>query len=138
MENLRLATAFGRYGATTADNLRGLSAIAADGSLVLACPAAALSRPGPGALRYENRISESKSRQSEVALLRTNLEATMSAGGVVRLIVVTPSSGSTPRVIHTRTDLVGKLLEFDGDRHVVDFSRPVEPEPEVVPKRRKR
>jgi hypothetical protein len=41
------------------------------------------------------------------------------------------------RIIHVRSDLVGKVVEFDGDSFVVDFTR-IAPAAEEPKARRKR
>ena len=57
MENLSLEVAYGRYGAQIANKQRSLSALAADGSLVLTCKSEQFSRPGAGILRYSAQLS---------------------------------------------------------------------------------
>jgi hypothetical protein len=37
------------------------------------------------------------------------------------------TTGKVTRTIHVRVDLIGKLVEFDGERFIVDFTRKVEP-----------
>jgi hypothetical protein len=47
----------------------------------------------------------------------------------VRMIVITEKPDAADKVtreIHVRTDLVGKVVEFDGERFVIDFVREAE------------
>jgi hypothetical protein len=47
------------------------------------------------------------------------------------MIVITQkpeaATGKVTREIHVRVDLIGKLIEFDGEKFVIDFVRSVEP-----------
>lgn len=140
METMTLANAFAKFGGKAASRLHGLSAIAADGSLILACSAAGFVRPKRGVLRYEDRLL----RENETAigtqaqLLGQHLTLARDGELPIRMIVTTEKStaaGKTSRSTHVRTDLVGKVMEFDGDHFVVDFTRAEEPH--VPPARRK-
>jgi len=51
-----LIDAFAQFGAKPKYRLRGRSAIADDGALVLSCSAPHFRRPGPGVLRYEDLL----------------------------------------------------------------------------------
>ena len=137
VENLSLMTAYARYGAQGSSKLRSLSAVASDGSLVLTCPSDRFSRPGTGILRYSAVLSQEKAPTARLAELKSQLESAQNAGTDVRLVVVTPSKGRVSRTIHVRSDLIGKVVEFDGDGYVVDFTRPVAPAEEPVKKRRR-
>ena len=55
--NLTLMDAFGRFGAKPASRLGSLSAMAADGAMVLNCLPAHFGHPARGVLRYEARLS---------------------------------------------------------------------------------
>ena len=52
-----LIDAFAQFGAKPKSRLRGRSAIAEDGALVLSCSTPHFRRPGPGVLRYEDVLS---------------------------------------------------------------------------------
>ncbi|MEO6078374.1 MAG: hypothetical protein ABIQ86_01155 [Steroidobacteraceae bacterium] len=138
MENLSLEVAFARYGAQAINKQRSLSALATDGSLVLSCESLHFSRPGIGILRYSRRLSELADTKARVTDLRTQLTAALDAGTTVRPVVITAPKGLAKRVIHVRSDLEGRVVEFDGDSFSVDFTRPVAPPDEPKPKRRKR
>ncbi|MEO8307507.1 MAG: hypothetical protein ABI616_05655 [Pseudomonadota bacterium] len=126
MENLSLEVAYGRYGAQITNKQRSLSAIAADGSLVLTCLSEKFSRPGAGILRYSGQLSQ-EGTSTRVAELAGHLKTARDADASVRAVVITPPRGIVRRVIHVRTDLVGKVVDFDGDAFVVDFTRPAPP-----------
>jgi hypothetical protein len=126
MENLSLEVAYGRYGAQITNKQRSLSAMAADGSLVLTCLSERFSRPGAGILRYSGQLSQ-EGTSTRVAELGAHVLSARDSGASVRAVVITPPRGIVRRVIHVRTDLVGKVIDFDGDSFVVDFTRPAPP-----------
>jgi hypothetical protein len=138
MENLSLEVAFARYGAQAINKQRSLSALATDGSLVLSCESLHFTRPGIGILRYTRRLSELGGAKARITELRTQLLAAMDAGTNVHPVVITAPKGLAKRIIHVRSDLEGRVVEFDGDNFSVDFTRPLPPQEEPKPKRRKR
>jgi len=138
MENLSLETAYARYGAQVSSKQRCLSAIAADGSLVLSCPADRFSRPGVGVRRYSARLSLEIAAQTRVAVLRDQVQKASTEGIQVRPVFITAPKGHLGRIIHVRSDLVGKVVDYDGDSFVVDFRRPPPPPVVETKKRRKR
>jgi hypothetical protein len=136
MENLSLEVAYGRYGAQITNKQRSLSAMAADGSLVLTCQSEKFSRPGAGILRYSGQLSQ-EGTSTRVAELGEHVQSARDSGASVRAVVITPPRGIVRRVIHVRTDLVGKVVDFDGDAFVVDFTRPAPPMVESRPRRKR-
>ena len=133
MASLSLVDAFAQFGAKPLHRLRGLSAIAEDGALVLSCAAARFQRPGRGVLRYEDTLSRDPADQRGTALLGEHLTAANEGQAPVRMVVISAApAGKTGRTIHVRSDLVGKITKFDGDHFIVDFSYP---ETRPVPKR---
>jgi len=136
MENLSLEVAYGRYGAQITNKQRSLSAMAADGSLVLTCLSERFSRPGAGILRYSSQLSQ-EGASTRVAELGEHVQSARDSGATVRAVVITPPRGIVRRVIHVRTDLVGKIVDFDGDAFVVDFTRPAPPMVESRPRRKR-
>jgi hypothetical protein len=136
MENLSLEVAYGRYGAQITNKQRSLSAMAADGSLVLTCQSERFSRPGAGILRYSGQLSQ-EGTSTRVAELGAHLQSARDADASVRAVVITPPRGIVRRVIHVRTDLVGKVIDFDGDAFVIDFTRPAPPMVESRPRRKR-
>ena len=137
MENLSLEVAYGRYGAQITNKQRSLSAVAADGSLVITCLSERFSRPGAGILRYSAQLSQEPGLSSRVSELAAQVKSAQDSGSDVRAVVITPPRGMVRRVIHVRKDLIGKIVEFDGDTFVVDFTRPAPPMVEARPRRKR-
>ncbi len=137
--NLSLRDAFARFGAKPKNRLQGLSAMAADGALVLNCSYAYFRHPTRGVLRYEDRLSRQTSGASEAELLGRHLTLAQTGALPVRMVVSSreadKSAGATPGC-HVRLDLVGKVAEFDGDHFVVDFTRPDTFRPDAPARRR--
>jgi hypothetical protein len=123
---MNLSEAFALYGAEVPRRASRLSAIAADGALIVGCSARRFSRPAAGVMRYENVLSGDGGGTAEALLqLKQHLELAHKESRPVRLVIITEAaSGATPsRTVHVRRDLVGSVLEFDGDRYVIDFVR---------------
>jgi hypothetical protein len=123
---LSLIDAFGRFGAKPASRMRGLSAIAADGAVVLNCSGPCFGHPARGVLRYEDRLSRDAEDVKGTELLGQHLALARDGELPIRLVVKTPvAAGSNKRGthFHVRRDLVGKLVKFDGDHFIVDFTR---------------
>jgi hypothetical protein len=124
--NLSLRDAFARFGAKPSNRVRGLSALAADGALVLNCSLAYFGHPSRGVLRYEDKLSRQSPGGSDTELLGQHL--TLAAAGAlpVRMVVSSradDSHGSASPSCHVRPDLIGRVAEFDGDHFIVDFTR---------------
>jgi hypothetical protein len=131
MVNLKLAEAFARYGATPASRLHSMSAIASDGAMVLGCSSARFLHAAPGVLRYEDALSSDPSRATEAAALGEHLTKARGENLPVRMIVIVDKAlpeGGTTREIHTRADLIGKVLKFDGHHYIVEFVRSGSPQ----------
>ncbi len=138
--NLSLIDAFGRFGAKPDSRLGSLSAIAADGAMVLSCWPANFGHPAPGVLRYETKLSTAQAKSKVITTLGEHLTRARDAGLPVRMVVSFPESEKAdtgPRGHHVRPDLIGKVTEFDGDRFVVDFTRPQPLQPAIKAGRRK-
>jgi len=134
-----LSTAYASFGAKAVNGLRSLSAMAADGALVLTCEYPYFVRSVPGILRYQDSVSRSGDDHRGTRALREHLALARSSECAVRMVVVSPArSGRMARAVHVRNDLTGRVTDFDGDHFVVDFSRPAPPEPESATKRRAR
>ena len=139
MMNLTLIDAFGRFGAKPASRLGSLSAMAADGAMVLNCSPAHFGHPARGVLRYESRISAAQAESKVVTSLSEHLTRARDGALPVRMIVTSPEreSGGRTGGHHVRPDLIGKVVEFDGDHFVVDFTRPEAARPVLTAGRRK-
>lgn len=124
--NLTLIDAFRRFGAKPESRLSSLSAMAADGAMVLNCLPAHFDHPARGVLRYETSLSAADADSKVVTALREHLTRARDACLPVRMIVTFPDGERTGKggSYHVRPDLTGRLVEFDGDRFVIDFTRP--------------
>lgn len=124
--NLSLSDAFARFGAKPSNRLRGLSAMAADGALVLNCFLAYFGHPARGVLRYEDRLSRQSPGGSDTELLGRHLTLAYEGALPVRMVVssrAVEGTGSSTSACHVRPDLIGKVAAFDGDHFIVDFTR---------------
>ena len=138
--NLSLVDAFGRFGAKPANRLRGQSAIAADGALVLSCSHSRFGHPAQGVLRYEGKLTKEGEEASANDLLGQHLTLARDGDLPVRMVVMTSlvdaSTSKVSRSFHVRPDLIGKLVSFDGDSYTVDFTRVSEDGVPAAPARR--
>jgi hypothetical protein len=124
--NLSLSDAFARFGAKPSNRLRGLSAMATDGALVLNCSKEQFGHPSRGVLRYEDKLSRQPTTARDTELLGRHLTLARDGALPVRMVVCSQAdnkSGGRSSSWHIRTDLIGKVAEFDGDHFVVDFVR---------------
>jgi len=125
--NLSLVDAFGRFGAKPANRLRGQSAIASDGALVLSCSHSKFGHPSQGVLRYEGKVTKEGEEANANDLLGQHLTLARDGDLPVRMVVMTSlvdaSTSKVSRSFHVRPDLIGKLVSFDGDNYTVDFTR---------------
>lgn len=119
-----LINAFSQFGARPTNRLRSRSAIADDGALVLSCSSPNFRHPRPGVLRYEEALSREAIDRSSVALLGEHLTLARDGNLPVRMIVIAEAGEGKPRYrIVARPDVIGRLVEFDGNRFIVDFTR---------------
>jgi hypothetical protein len=122
--SISLVDAFGKFGAKPGNRVRGLSAIAADGAMVLNCSKAYFGHPSRGVLRYEDRLSREPPDSKETELLGQHLTLARDGALPVRMVVtsVAGDEGGS-RSFHVRSDLIGKVVKFDGDHFIIDFTR---------------
>ena len=136
--NLSLIDAFAKFGAKPGNRVRGLSAMAADGALVLNCSKAHFGHPSQGVLRYEDRLSREPADTRESELLNQHLTLARDGALPVRMIVTSIAAGDRgTRSFHVRSDLIGKVVKFDGDHFIIDFTRREELRDTAVSGRRK-
>jgi hypothetical protein len=122
--NLSLVDAFAKFGAKLGNRQRGLSAIAADGAMVLNCSPTCFGHPSQGVLRYEDRLSRDATAKKELDLLGQHLTLARDGALPVRMVVITMvDEKSRSRGFHVRSDLVGSVVKFDGDHFIIDFTR---------------
>ena len=137
--NLSLVEAFKKFGSKPSNRVRALSAMAADGAMVLNCSPEYFGHPEQGVLRYEDRLSREVIGTKCTALLGQHLTLARDAALPVRMVVTSVAS-QNPRNAgcHVRLDLVGKVVEFDGDHFIVDFTRREESGQVTAPVRRQK
>ncbi|HUI59452.1 MAG TPA: hypothetical protein VLX90_04480 [Steroidobacteraceae bacterium] len=122
--NLSLIDAFARFGAKPGNRVRSLSAMAADGAMVLNCSTDRFAHPAQGVLRYEDRLSREPAASRENELLSQHLALARDGALPVRMIVTAlPVGDRGNRSCHVRSDLIGKVVKFDGDHYIIDFTR---------------
>jgi hypothetical protein len=122
--NLSLVEAFGKFGSKPSNRLHGLSAMAADGALVLNCSPEYFGHPEQGVLRYEDRLSREAASSKCTELLSQHLTLARDAALPVRMIVKSVVRENRRHMgCHVRVDLIGKVVKFDGDHFIVDFTR---------------
>lgn len=133
MSNLGIVDAFRRYGAKQANPQWAVTVIAEDGSLVISCWQHLFRRPSRDVMRYEDRLSTFGHNVAGCNLAREHLVLALRDSLPVRVVIATSSdpaavdagrSGSDQaNEFHVREDLLGRVVEFDGDRFVIDFRR---------------
>ena len=124
--NLNLTEAFGRFGARPSTRPGSTSAMAADGAIVLACSYSFFGHSAAGLLRYEDKLSRDDFASRDTELLARHLTLARDGALPIRMVVVTSTNQKNARVsrsFHVRPDLVGKVVEFDGDHFIIDFAR---------------
>lgn len=137
--NLTLRDAFARFGAKLGNRLRGLSAMAGDGALVLNCAHTNFGHPSRGVLRYEDRLSRQSLGSADAELLGQHLALAQVGARPVRMVVCAradENNGGASSSCHVRPDLIGKVAAFDGDHFIVDFTRTQVIHPTVSGRRR--
>jgi hypothetical protein len=136
--NLSLTDAFGKFGAKPPNRVRGLSAIAADGAVVLNCSPALFGHPSQGVLRYEDRLSRESVGSRDNGLLAQHLTLARDGALPIRMVITSPAGDKKDGGrCHIRADLIGKVVQFDGDHFIVDFTR-LKDKDEVAAGRRRR
>jgi hypothetical protein len=122
--NLSLVDAFGKFGAKPGNRVHSLSAMAVDGALVLNCSKSYFAHPSRGVLRYEDRLSREPADSKQSELLSQHLTLARDGALPVRMVVTSIAGDERgSRSFHVRSDLIGKLVKFDGDHFIIDFTR---------------
>jgi hypothetical protein len=137
--NLSLFDAFGKFGAKPSSRFGSLSAIAADGAMVINCRQANFSHPAPGVLRYETRLSSEQAAAGVLKSLGEHLGRAREGELPVRMVVTFAQRQKTAKTggYYVRADLIGKVADFDGDHFAIDFTRLQEPVAQSAARRRK-
>ncbi len=78
-------------------------------------------------LRYEDKLSREAEDAKGTQLLGQHLAMARDGELPIRMIVTSVPDSATSkagRTFHVRPDLIGKVVSFDGDHFIVDFTRP--------------
>lgn len=133
MDSLSLTEAFIRYGASIANPRWAVSAEARDGAIVACCWSDSL-RSENGRLIYADRLSRwGYTNTAARNLLRKHLALAAGQGRLIRLVIADAEDTGTIEIgkgisllnrrFSIRPDLVGRVVEFDGDRFVLEFEQ---------------
>jgi hypothetical protein len=104
---------------------------------VLNCSTVYFGHPARGVLRYEDRLSRQPATSKDVGLLGQHLALARDGALPIRMIVTAAAGEKTSSTCHVRPDLIGKIVTFDGDHFIVDFTRLEEPRQAAPAGRRK-
>lgn len=128
----RYSECFAAYGAKLPNAQWAVSALAPDGALVVSCWSHLFHRAGD-MLAYRDRLSRWQGNAAGNRLLHRHLEDALRDSLPVRVVIATApdpgrvdageSASSTANRFHVRTDLVGRVVAFDGDSFQIDFRR---------------
>jgi hypothetical protein len=137
--NLSLVDAFRAFGAKPNSRLRCTSAMAEDGAMVLNCSYTYFGHPARGVLRYEDRLSRETANPDDSRRLSEHLTLARDGALPIRMVVTsrTDDNSTGPRSFYVRPDLTGKVVKFDGDHFIIDFTRPEEAETVTAAVRRR-
>jgi hypothetical protein len=133
MGEVNLQEAFGRYKAKASP--RGRSAITQDGTLVMSCWYTRFQKAESGVLRYEEDLTNETGSAADA--LRAHLakalegkydvQLIVAVAPVAKAVVATGTVTAEPRpkatTFHARTDLLGQLTSFDGQRFTIEFRK---------------
>jgi len=129
---MNFTEAFAKYGAKLVNPQWAVSAIADDSSLVMSCWAHYITRHND-ALRYTDRLSRWSSNAAGNNLLKEHLTKAYSEKLPVRFIQVKTTdteavntgndASKVKKSFSIRPDLVGEIVNFDGDEVVIDFKK---------------
>ena len=122
-----IVESFKRYGATLKNHVWAVSAIAPDGGVVISCWGDKRLTHSKGVMRYQDSISDwSANNPNGSKLLREHLEQAIRDSLPVHLVIATPAAAGSTTIadhFHERTDVVGKVVQFDGNQFNLEFSR---------------
>jgi len=136
--NLSLVDAFRAFGAKPNSRLKCASAMAEDGAMVLNCTYAHFGHPARGVLRYEDRLSRETAHPEESRRLSEHLTLARDGELPIRMVVTSrvEENATGPRSFYVRPDLTGKVVKFDGDHFIVDFTLLEETQPVALARRK--
>lgn len=129
MSKIGYREAFKRYGAVPRNSQWAFSAVAEDGAIVLSCWEHYLKLAENGVQRYTDTLSRRKHKIHGAPLLEEHLKLALKENRVIRLIVAYTkeidvvdrgnSAAAIRKDFDVRPDLIGRLVDFDGDRYVM-------------------
>jgi hypothetical protein len=124
-----LGKAVSVYGAKMKNARWSVSAIATDGAIVISCWQMFFSR----GMIYTDSLSRWHGNKLGNDELRTNIERAFRHELPVRLVIAHPENeadidgvwdaSKVPKKFSVRPDLEGRVVEFDGDKFVIQFSK---------------
>lgn len=133
MSDMGFAEAFAKFGAKPINLMWAVSAIAADGSMVLSCWAHMCKPSGKGVLVYADSLSRWGGNEMGCNLLKAHLRQAMEGDLPIRMVVATAAdtdavdkgsdASKVKKTFHVREDVVGKVVEFDGDNYRIEYKR---------------
>jgi hypothetical protein len=133
MSSLGFVQAFEKFGARPTNPMWAVSAIAADGALVVSFWAHHCKPGGKGVLVCSDRLSRWSGNELGNNLLREHLTQAIAKSLPVRMVVATTTDiqavesghdgSKVKKTFHVREDVVGRVASFDSDSYVVEFLR---------------
>jgi len=124
---------FASFGAKLPNPQWAVSALAEDGALVISCWSLYFERPDVGTLRYRDRLSRWSGNELGNRLLKDHLAQAIASTLPVRLVIATPQvresidagrdASTVRKTFHAKPEVVGRVVDFDGDSFVIDFQR---------------
>lgn len=139
MSSLGYVDAFRRYKAELANPQWAVSAISANGELVISCWSHLFGKNEDGELPYRDRVGRFSGNVPGANLLKEHLQKALTEQLPVRLIIATTehtdvvdrggNASEAPKTFRLREDLIGYVKSFDGDSFELRFRRPSDPNP---------
>lgn len=133
MATMGIVDAFEEFGAKLKNPMWAVSSIAADGALVVSCWAHYFRKSERGTLCYFDKLSRWAGNEGGNNLLRNHLTTAFADKLPVRMVVTTAKetdpvdkgqdASKVKKTFHIRKDLVGAVIEFDGDSFVIEFTK---------------
>jgi hypothetical protein len=131
MGRLGIKSAFASYGASLRNVQWSVSAWAADGSLVVSLWKHHVRSSAPGTMEFADRASRWTGPGNNE--FRRNVQKAFESGANVRLVIARTEeidrvqagedASKVKKVFFLREELIGRVVEWDGDRYVFRFSK---------------
>ncbi len=130
MSNLTLKEAFSEYGAKLVNPQWAVSAIAANGSLVVSCWAHYFKKID-NSMRYEDTLSRWSRNAAGNNLLKEHIKDSVKNNRVVRLVITKTedalavdlgnSASTLKKEFYTKPEMIGRITYFDGNKFIIEF-----------------